>query len=213
MPVMIKFDVEEFKNIQKAFPNLFYEQKGNCIKGELDFGFRYEKRSGKKGKNNWIIVPCSSGSDCLQDCYEIEIRLSHNRTGWPKVFETGGRIKRLAKEIRKPIIDLHIYPHDNSCCLGICVNPNITLYDFIIREVCPYFVWQAYFDKYRKLPPCGEYSHDKKGMQECLQDLKKIGRNDSCICGSGKKYKKCCLFRRKEIESLLKERANEMEKK
>ena len=22
---------------------------------------------------------------------------------------------------------------------------------------------------------------------------KKIGRNDKCICGSGKKYKKCCL--------------------
>lgn len=22
---------------------------------------------------------------------------------------------------------------------------------------------------------------------------KKIGRNDPCICGSGKKYKKCCL--------------------
>jgi preprotein translocase subunit SecA len=24
------------------------------------------------------------------------------------------------------------------------------------------------------------------------QDLKKIGRNDPCPCGSGKKYKKCC---------------------
>ncbi|MXS54099.1 hypothetical protein GTI81_15525, partial [Enterococcus faecalis] len=22
---------------------------------------------------------------------------------------------------------------------------------------------------------------------------KKIGRNDPCYCGSGKKYKKCCL--------------------
>jgi len=23
--------------------------------------------------------------------------------------------------------------------------------------------------------------------------VKKIGRNDSCPCGSGKKYKKCCI--------------------
>ncbi|MFM1815662.1 MAG: hypothetical protein RLZ98_2357 [Pseudomonadota bacterium] len=23
----------------------------------------------------------------------------------------------------------------------------------------------------------------------------KVGRNDSCPCGSGKKYKKCCLYR------------------
>jgi len=25
------------------------------------------------------------------------------------------------------------------------------------------------------------------------QSTKKIGRNDPCPCGSGKKYKKCCL--------------------
>ena len=211
MPVMIKYDVEEFKNIQQIFPNLYYEPKENCVKGELDFTCRYEKHSGKKGRNNWKIVPCSSGSDCLYDCYEIAIRLGEQQTGWPKVFETGGRIKKLAEEIRIPPIDLHIYPDDNSCCLGIYLNPNITLYDFIVCEVLPYFVWQAYFDKYRELPPCGEYSHGKKGIQECLQDFKKIGRNDSCICGSGKKYKKCCISKRKEIErslmeSLLKKR-------
>lgn len=26
-----------------------------------------------------------------------------------------------------------------------------------------------------------------------LRDYKKIGRNDPCPCGSGKKYKNCCL--------------------
>ena len=26
-----------------------------------------------------------------------------------------------------------------------------------------------------------------------VQEHKDIGRNDSCPCGSGKKYKKCCL--------------------
>ena len=26
-----------------------------------------------------------------------------------------------------------------------------------------------------------------------LRDYKKIGRNDTCPCGSGKKYKNCCL--------------------
>lgn len=23
---------------------------------------------------------------------------------------------------------------------------------------------------------------------------KKVGRNEPCLCGSGKKYKKCCLY-------------------
>jgi hypothetical protein len=27
------------------------------------------------------------------------------------------------------------------------------------------------------------------------------GRNDPCPCGSGKKWKKCCLLRRREIEA------------
>lgn len=28
---------------------------------------------------------------------------------------------------------------------------------------------------------------------EAKYQMKKIGRNDPCPCGSGKKYKKCCL--------------------
>ena len=27
-----------------------------------------------------------------------------------------------------------------------------------------------------------------------------IGRNDKCMCGSGKKYKKCCLLKEQEQE-------------
>ena len=32
--------------------------------------------------------------------------------------------------------------------------------------------------------------NDRK--QISAKDIKKIGRNDPCPCGSGKKYKKCC---------------------
>lgn len=31
----------------------------------------------------------------------------------------------------------------------------------------------------------------------------KIGRNDPCPCGSGKKYKKCCLGKKEEVNSLM----------
>ena len=33
----------------------------------------------------------------------------------------------------------------------------------------------------------------KEEISQSLLTPKKIGRNDSCFCGSGKKYKKCCL--------------------
>jgi uncharacterized protein YecA (UPF0149 family) len=37
------------------------------------------------------------------------------------------------------------------------------------------------------------------GSQETFErDLPKVGRNDPCPCGSGRKYKKCCLRKDKE---------------
>lgn len=31
------------------------------------------------------------------------------------------------------------------------------------------------------------------GLMTEVRDEPKVGRNDPCTCGSGKKYKKCCL--------------------
>ncbi len=30
----------------------------------------------------------------------------------------------------------------------------------------------------------------------------KIGRNQKCTCGSGKKYKKCCLHKQQQVRNL-----------
>ena len=40
----------------------------------------------------------------------------------------------------------------------------------------------------------GEYPSEKQQDERLSQPVKslKIGRNDPCICGSGKKFKKCC---------------------
>lgn len=37
----------------------------------------------------------------------------------------------------------------------------------------------------------GHHHHHEK-PQTVLRESPKIGRNDPCVCGSGKKYKKCC---------------------
>ena len=39
----------------------------------------------------------------------------------------------------------------------------------------------------------GKTMMDREDKLEPIQAKKKIGRNDPCYCGSGKKYKKCCL--------------------
>jgi hypothetical protein len=35
-------------------------------------------------------------------------------------------------------------------------------------------------------------------MMTKLNQVNKLGRNDICLCGSGKKYKKCCLYKNLE---------------
>lgn len=37
-----------------------------------------------------------------------------------------------------------------------------------------------------------DHHHHHHAIQPIVRNAPKIGRNDPCICGSGKKYKKCC---------------------
>ncbi len=48
--------------------------------------------------------------------------------------------------------------------------------------------WDEIFDKEKKLEIRRKFQDD-----HTLRNTNKIGRNDPCPCGSGKKYKKCCL--------------------
>ena len=38
-----------------------------------------------------------------------------------------------------------------------------------------------------------EHPHPELQKATAIQKTTKVGRNDPCPCGSGKKYKKCCL--------------------
>ncbi len=48
-----------------------------------------------------------------------------------------------------------------------------------------------------KNPIGNAHAHHEHGDCGCSQPAKKngakVGRNDPCLCGSGKKYKKCCI--------------------
>ena len=45
----------------------------------------------------------------------------------------------------------------------------------------------------RALWPGADRSHGIQGIREAIQDMGGIGRNDPCPCGSGEKFKKCCI--------------------
>jgi uncharacterized protein YchJ len=39
-----------------------------------------------------------------------------------------------------------------------------------------------------------DHHHDEEVRVPYVRGYEKMGRNDPCSCGSGKKYKKCCLL-------------------
>lgn len=189
---MILYNFEDFTLLKDAFPDLYYDEKSNTVKGEISFS-AYYKNKGKKSKDKWVIYQCTKGDNCLQGYYEIEINLN---TDIPTVREIGNKIINLAEKLRIPKEDLHIYSNSDKCCLGLGISQKLSLSKFIVNWVYPYFVWQAYFEKYRKKPPCGDYSHNRvtaeiEFLTDTLNKFKSLGANDLCPCGSEKKYKKC----------------------
>ena len=217
---MIRYNPTELEKLKKTFPNLNYIKNTETVEGELNFCSRY-KQITCNNISKWDIEPCDkSKDDCVEGPYSIRINIKQldpiNQL--PTVFETAERIQNLADSLEKSLNDLHLNNHDKSCCLGIS-PPNYypTLYDFVTKAVYPYFVWQAYFEKYKAIPPCGECPHNwqkaiatRRNEEEnkrifflAQQTDKPSGnnRNELCSCGSGKKYKRCCFHKDKEVET------------
>lgn len=69
------------------------------------------------------------------------------------------------------------------------------IYDVMKNQVV--FNEERYCEKLSQLPDYiaknnNENSFEDATIQVPIKNYPKIGRNDSCPCGSGKKYKKCC---------------------
>ncbi len=181
-------DKEDRKMLKEEFPNLNIIFTGD-VAGRIKFHSKYIQNS----HHEWMIESCTCDNDksekCFKGDYQIQISFKNGR---PVVFETGNKIINIANKQNKHINDLHINS-DKSCCLDYHIGENLTLYEFIKNKVYPYFAWQSYYEKFNQIPPCGEYSHSKKVIDEFQKDIRRLGRNDICTCGTGKKYKDCCL--------------------
>ena len=203
----MKITDSDIRWLRSNFPNLYYEANSQKILGELDFCAVYDNASGKI-----TIADSIEETDFLiRDVFEVEICLNAlDMNGWPKVYEINGKHRRIAEKCKIPIIDLHIYPDDSACCLGIKYRDSkqLCIKEFLHELVIPFFYRLSYTDKFgidrARKDLWGEYSHGDKGEIEHFLEvigvaLHNPGRNDPCPCGRGRKYKKCHLD---EVESL-----------
>lgn len=77
----------------------------------------------------------------------------------------------------------------------------VYLKDSLFKTYCqmePYISGGYYFEKYpeEKIRAKGRVLHSADSEYSYTRSSKKIGRNDPCPCGSGKKYKHCCMKKR-----------------
>ncbi len=205
-------DIEWLKCL---FPSLCYKPEEQKVVGELSFCACYDKTSQRVkielyGPDDSIRKSASF----LCDVFEIEIILdaeSIGDNGWPQVHEVGGRSKSIANKCGVKMIDLHFFPINGACCLGIRFSPerNLTIERFLPNLVIPFFYRLSYTDHFgieaARRDLWGEYSHGDEGFREYrneMRDLKRynLGRNKPCPCGSGLKYKKCCLDEVQTVE-------------
>lgn len=130
----MKISNDEIQWLKVHFPNLQYDEKSQKIVGELDFCAAYDDKS-----QEVIIGNLADGTKLLiRDVFEVEICLGDlDMNGWPKVYEVGKRYQEIAENCNSEIIDLHINPEDNSCCLGIIVKSrnNFTFYEIYVSVI------------------------------------------------------------------------------
>ena len=203
----VRISARALEWLRKVQPELSYEAANNLIVGKLAFAERYDQDDG-------LLKPLAPpdeecGRMAVRDSFDIEIRLSFDPAlfnPWPPVIETGGRIQRIMEEQGiTNIADMHCYPDfpENRCCLGFQVGTGerFRLSEFIRELVVPFFYRVAYVERYgletSKRDLWKTYSHDfdetaRQYLDE-LRGMSNTGRNETCPCGSGLKYKRCHL--------------------
>ncbi len=195
-------DVEWLKH---RFPGLSYANEAQQIEGELSFCAAFDRDSGKLEISNDGHAKGLFTYIC--DKFQVEIRLNpalSTQNRWPLVFEVGGRKEEISKKSGSELIDLHFYPSDQRCCLGIKFtrDNNLTIRRFLHDLVIPFFYRLSYVDKFgleaARRDLWGEYPHGEDGISDYWKEIyshsiSNKSETSACPCGSEKTYRDCCL--------------------
>ena len=210
----------DFQWLRDAFPGLSYDPNTQVISGDLDFCARYDVASEClkiEGAEPGSTVQESDARICDVFAVRIELdRVADSAIDWPAVYDSDGRCKSIAEALEVPVQDLHVNS-DRSCCLGIQIDAGPTsLERFIDDLVVPFFYRVSYAERFGiarvRQDLWDEYRHGADGLRDRLSDLSsaRTGRNNPCSCGSGRKYKACCLSANEERVRSLRDRLRTM---
>ncbi len=184
--------------------NIFIDQLDQVIKEYPNFGIA-EKNDKKFLRGELHII---DKNDEHWESYELEIKHHPDfPKRFPKVYEISNKIPKIS--------DWHIYD-DQSCCIDVLPSEiikckdGLSLYEFIEKELFPYFFNQTH-RRVKGYYVGGEYSHGLLGVYEFYADRLKTGdnirktltlmtfiatqprpnRSNRCFCGSGELFRHC----------------------
>ena len=165
--------------VQENYPKLQIRssRETEVVEGIFEFMAAYNAAN-----REYLINPTDIDNPkviVIHDQYEIRVSIQPQMDELPKVQETAGRIKSVAKEKGIPEIDLHIYSNNSLCLVGaLDENETVTLPDFMDGHVLQFFYDQSYFERYGQWPR-GQYSHGVLGVFENYLDRRQNSIGDS----------------------------------
>ena len=160
------------------YPALRVDMNGDIV-GKLVFRMLYEK--------GLVYINPSpehlSGADGVYIADQYSIRISRKEGEIPVVYETGNRIKAVANRRNISLMDVHMYPSDESLCLANAleirrsIRAGMSLGVYIDDFLIPYLFAQHFFERYETWP-WGELLHGPWGLIGWLGLRDDIGLSD-----------------------------------
>jgi hypothetical protein len=180
--------------------------------------WKAEQQIGRQILDDFRSGVDKSGVPFLEGVFHVRSEHGHRyesvtlRIEYPPTFPNRGTTPKVIllshRDRWKKSADSHING-DWSLCLYVPVESGIdfrradslnalfgVLRTFLFKE---HLYQQALVDELftgvKAVWPGEARSHGTTGIAEAVQDIGRVGRNQPCPCGSGRKFKNCCLAR------------------
>ncbi len=127
------------------------------------------------------------------DCREVKIEIMPQSAKDLGYFETHATpMATLTYAWDLPLSDHNPYFHEKDSQSEWADAARFIFVDYV-QEMPEYNVELATRSSLMRMKQNSKKIKIQKQASPLLKDVPKLGRNELCICGSGKKYKKCCL--------------------
>lgn len=188
-----KFGIDKITNLEELLKEAGYyyseyREEGKCfINNYIQNLSDVEKEINKNEELEFAAIPKSELVIMSKENYNLELKCGKEfYKEFSNTFES-------SKDMIQTLMDelsIEIQENDINDSIELILN-EMEVEDENIKATAGSMMIK-FANKVRMWKYKGNTANDMKVLNSTVQKQVSIGRNDPCICGSGKKYKKCC---------------------